>query len=219
MNKSIKITGVVILFLLLAVAVAGTVYYRSLINSNTTTIENAQQVPATDNPAVIGQLQSFAVNSITLKLQDSSTKTFSVSTTTKVITQVTSGQTGKRLAEIAPGTTILVQPHELNSTVADMVSVVPLSAVSAQDPAGPPVFVSGILVSVTDNSVVLNTTQDPALRVSITKDTDILSNVLAGERGKTLKEATAGMYVQVSGVATSKGLVAKSIQLLVPLGQ
>jgi hypothetical protein len=171
------------------------------------------------NPSVLGTLSASTETSVTITLDGGKQKTFSLSTTTQVVTQAASGGVGKTLAQIAPGTLVMVQPHAPGSTVADQVSTLPGSAVSSQDPAGPPVVLAGSIVSTSTDSITINTDTDPRLRIALTKDTVILSNVLAGQKGRTLSDAPAGTYVQVAGIAGTQGVVAHSIQLLVPLVQ
>jgi hypothetical protein len=40
---------------------------------------------------------------------------------------------------------------------------------------------------------------------------------LAGQKGKTLDDAQVGIYVQIVGIAGTKGPTARSLQLLQPI--
>src|SRR5258708_2464157 len=108
--------GVVAVLLLVTVGVF--FGYRGSFHTGT-----SGSMPA--NPAIFGTLEATTTNSVTVKLQDGSQKTFSVSSATQVVTQVQSGEVGKSLDEITVGTMVLVQPHVLNSLVADSLDVLP----------------------------------------------------------------------------------------------
>jgi len=200
------VTGVVVL-----VAVAGALVYVA------GRMHGTGQPPT--NPAIVGTFVSATPNSITIKVQNGSQKTFAISPATKIITQVQSGQIGKTLAQIAAGSDVFVQPHAIGSSVIDSVSILPQPAIPNQNPAGPTVIVSGTLVSTTTNSMILTTADNTTAHITLTKDTVILSNVLAGEQGKTLADAPAGTYMQVLGIAGKDGPTAESVQILLPLGQ
>lgn len=169
------------------------------------------------NTAALGVLTASTQDSITIMLKDGASKTFILSTTTQVVTRVRAGEVGKSLAQIPAGAQVLVQPSDKNASAAQSVSVMPQPVVANNDSAGPPVVLTGIIVSTTTTSLTINTAGDPALHLALTKDITVLSNVLAGQKGKTLADMPLGSYVQVFGVTGPKGVVVRSIQLLVPL--
>lgn len=167
--------------------------------------------------AVMGALKEISPGSIAIVLQDGTIKRFIIASTTQVVSQVTSGEVGKALRELAADTLLLVQPVSTSPTVAQRVTIVAQPRVSNTDPIGPPMVLSGELLSTTTNSITIKTSADPSIRILLTPETIVISNVLEGHKGKTLQDFMVSGYVQVAGVVSTKGIEARSIQLLVPL--
>lgn len=197
--------------LALALVVAALGVYLFL-NPRAPAGQDGSGLPA--NPSVMGTLQASTQESVTIAQDGGKKKTFSISTTTQVVTQVRSGEVGRTLQEIATGTLVLVQPHAPRSTAADRISVMPEPSVFDTDPLGPPVILSGTVVATTTTGITIATAADPNLSLSISASTAVLSNVLAGQRGKVLEDIAAGSFVTVSGLTTANGLLVRSILLL-----
>ncbi len=170
-------------------------------------------------PAVVGTYQSSSDTSVTIALQDARQQTFAVSSTTKVVSQVAGGELGKTLGQFAAGASVQVQPSDKDKREADMVLLVPEPVIVGDDRAGPSVTFFGPLVATTTASISISTPEDPSLHIALGADTVVYSNALAGHKGASLQDVGAGTYVQVVGVVTAVGVVAHSIQLLVPLVQ
>jgi hypothetical protein len=117
---------------------------------------------------ISGTLDAETPDSITITPQNGQQRTFSVSTSTQVVTQVAADEVGKSLAEISEGTQVLIQPADANATAAKRVTIMPAPVISNQDPSGPPVAISGTLLSTTTSSVTLKTAADKSLRVALT---------------------------------------------------
>jgi hypothetical protein len=209
--KNKKIAGALAAILLIGILAVAAYVVRP---PSGTPGSQTQDLPK--NPPIMGTLVSSTDISVTIALGDQSQKTFTLAEKVQIITQVTSREVGKTLAQIAPGTQVLIQPHEPGSNVADQVSALSAPTIADNDPAGPLVTITGTLVSTTTSSLTINTPSDPKMKVAITKNTIFISNVLAGQKGKTLNDAVPGTYVQVVGIATTKGLEVKSVQPLVP---
>ena len=186
-------------------------YYARTVTRPTSAVE----IPKA--PAVFGTLQASTENSVTILLQEGDQKTFALSSTTQVISQVKAGETGKSLNEFAAGTMVLVQPSDSNTKTATRITISATAVVTNTNPMGPPVTLVGAVVATTTDSLTIKTDQDPSLVLRLAGDTVVLSNVEAGHKGMGLSDADVDMYVQVSGYATSKGLRVSSILLLTPL--
>ena len=171
------------------------------------------------HPAVVGTYQTSSDTSVTIKLQDGGQRTFAVSSTTKVVSQVASAEVGKTLSQFAAGAAVQVQPSNKSRSTADMILLMPAPVATNQDPTGPSVTLSGTLVATTTTSISIRTEQDPSLHIELDAGTVVYSNTLAGHKGASLNDTAAGMYVQVEGSASADGISARSVQLLVPLVQ
>jgi len=170
-----------------------------------------------NKPAVIGTLVSATPSAVTVQLQDNSQKTFTVSDATQVISQVANGQTGKTLSDLTAGTMILVVPDATGAAAAQ-VSVVPMAPPPPTN--GAPASVSGTVASKSATTLVIKPQDGSAnMSVTINNTTEVLSNVLAGQPGKTMSDVVAGTMVTVSGTAGATGIKANSVQILSAVGQ
>jgi hypothetical protein len=215
-KKTVRYVYICVAVVVVIAAGAAYVHYRSV--SMQLAVQNGE-LPK--NHTLSGVLVSSTPSSVTMTLADGTQQTFSVATTTQIITLVAAGEVGKPLSDIAAGSQVLILPHAANSSVADSVTALPAPAVVNQDPAGPTVEVMGALLATTTASITVKTDTVPSMHITLTKDTRILSYVLTGQKGKTLsdKDVYIGNYVQVMGVASTKGLVADTVQLILPLAQ
>lgn len=208
--KALPVGLLVVLLALVGVGVLGYYYARTVTRPTST-------VGIPKAPAVFGTLQTSTEDSVVILLQEGEQKTFALSSTTQVISQVKAGETGKSLAEFPAGTPVLVQPSDSSTKIATRITISATAGVTNTNPAGPPVTLVGAVVATTTNSLTIKTDQDPGLVLQLADDTVVLSNVEAGHRGMGLSDADVDMYVQVSGYATSKGLRVSSVLLLTPL--
>mgnify|MGYP001575064677 CR=1 FL=1 len=174
----------------------------------------------TEATAIAGTLTAVTATSITIKLRDSTQQTFSLSSSTLVISQVKSGEVGKTLAQVVEAP-VLVIPKSSNPAAADSIMIVPATPPVTNSIQGTPVSLTGTIVSKTASSITLKPQGGPAtasaIKVLITKNTLVLSNVLAGQTGKTLNDATPGILVNVFGTTGTAGVTANTLQLLIPL--
>ena len=68
--------------------------------------------------------------------------------------------------------------------------------------------------------VVMDQAANAKITIAITKNTFVLSNVSAGQKGKDLSYLTDGSsYVYVNAVKTGSTYTANSIQILIPIAQ
>lgn len=171
------------------------------------------------NPPVVGLLKASTGDSVTITLGDNSERTFAVSADTRIVSRVASGEVGKALAEIAPGTPVMIQPHAPNAAEADSVNILSMPSAQGASPGGPMTAVVGTIVSTSTGSIIIKTDTDSQARIIITTDTVFLSDVLAGQKGRTLSDAALGTYVQVLGTAGAQGLAARTVQILMPLSR
>lgn len=176
--------------------------------------------------APVGTVTAISADSISIRQQDGAQKTFAISPSTLVISQVTSGQTGKGIADITTGTLVILRPSPeapgfLYSIQISLAGGPPPTAPAAA-PSGPPVSFMGTVVSVGPSTLVVKPEDQSAasVQVTITPDTAIRSNVLAGQEGKTFEDIKAGSPVFVAGTTGSDaGVVANSVQVLVPISE
>ena len=205
-----KLVLIVVMILLLIIAA----YFAFFMMKSAPALVAPAAPAALNKPAVIGTMVSSTIGDITVQIQDGSQKTFSVSSSTQVMSQVASGQTGKSLATLAPGTRVLLIPDDSNPTSAASISVVPMAPPPPVGASGTPISVDGTLVSKTASSFVLAVQGSGNVTVLINTGTAILSNVSAGQVGKSLSDTAAGAMLQVSGTTGVKGVTANAVVIL-----
>jgi hypothetical protein len=210
MVKKIILTLVVITVLGLAAYVA----YFFTMKAAVTLSDSSVPVSMTNKPAIIGTFISATPTNVIVQLQDGSQKTLNVSSSTQVISQVASGQTGKSLADLTSGTMVLVIPQDSDETSATSISVVPMPPPPSASASGTPVSVDGTLVGKTPSSLTLEVQGGDTITVLINKNTTVLSNVLPGQVGKSISDIVAGMALQISGATGTNGVNANSIVVL-----
>ena len=190
--------------------------------------QNAQNVSMVDPNVVapVGEVTAISADSISIRQQDGAQKTFAISPSTLVISQVAGGQVGKGIGDITTGTLVILRPSpeatgSLYSIQISLAGGPPPSAPAAA-PSGPPVSLMGTVVTIGPSSLVVKP-EDPSaasVKVAITPDTVIRSNVLAGQKGKAFEDIKAGSAVFVAGTAGSDaGVTANSVQVLVPISE
>ena len=170
-------------------------------------------------PAVMGALKASASTSVTILLNDGSEKTFALTKYTQIITRVFAGEVGKTLDQVESGATLVVQPDAADASSAASVSIMPALSTPASSPEGPPVSLVGRVVNVTPATLTLETQSQGIVNVAVSENSQVYSNVLAGQTGKTYADIAPGMQVVVSGITGLAGIKANSIQLLVLLGR
>jgi hypothetical protein len=174
--------------------------------------------------APVGTVSAVSSDSISIRQQqDGAQKTFAISSTTLIISQVSAGETGKSLADIREGTLVILRPSpESPGTLASIqISAAGTGAPGAGAPAqgGTPVSLQGTVVTASPSMLVVKPQGAGAenVKVAVTGSTVIRSNVLAGQKGKTYDDIASGTLVFVAGVTTDAGVTASSVQVLVPI--
>ena len=172
-----------------------------------------------DNSVAGGPISSVSASSITISKQDGTSATFSVTPSTMVISQVAAGQTGKSVADLANGTMVLVIPSNTNPATAQSISIVPIPAMPAASGAAALTTIAGTVTAVSSGSLTVATAEGPKVPVQLGKDTQLLSNVVSGQKGKIQSDIKAGDAVQVTGIMGATGIAAQSILFMTPLVQ
>jgi hypothetical protein len=180
---------------------------------------------ATPDPNVAapgGSVTAVASSSISIQPREGAQKTFSISSTTDIISQVSSGEVGLGLADIKIGDTVVIRPKASSADEAASIEIFSLPEAPQAEPdpsapaaSGPPVSFTGSVLTVSPS--LLTVAPDGGgddIRVAITKRTAVRSNVLAGQKGKTFDDITAGSKVFVAGTAGSNGVIANTVQVL-----
>lgn len=218
MNKKL-IAQIAIIIAVIAAGVSVVAYYRHGASSNAVT-------PDPNTIAPSGTVTAISADSISIQQQDAVKKTFAISSTTEVISQVSSGQVGKGLADIVAGDMVIIRPNPANPATAGsiQISVLPGAPGSAPDsaalaPSGPPASLIGSVVSVSPSMLVIKPegADGADVQVTVTKSTVIRSNVLAGQKGKTFEDIAVGSPVFIAGTTGSNSVIANSVQVLVPI--
>jgi hypothetical protein len=208
------ITTVVALLVLVLLGIVAWMHYHPT-NTAPTGAQNVANYPK--YPPILGTLSTSTPTDITIQLQDGSQKTFTISSTTPVVSQVKAGEVGKFLTQLTSGIQLMVQPKNADASVAQSITVMTMPVAPANNLSGPPATISGLVISKTATSLTITNDSSPGINVVLGKNTIVLTNVLAGEKGKTLDDIAVNNYVVVFGTAGTRGLNAVSVQLLVPI--
>ena len=218
MNKKLIIQAVIVAAVIVAGA-AAVIYFKHSANSPETALDPNVVAPS-------GSVTAISADSISIQQQDGLKKTFSISPETRIVSQVSSGQTGKGLADIHEGDLVIIRPSTSDSSAADSIQLsagpAAPAAADASAPSGTPASFIGSVVSISPSALVVKPEgATTSVQVSVTPQTVVRSNVLAGEKGKTYEDIKVGSPVFVAGTATGDGSVvtAASIQVLVPINQ
>lgn len=217
MNKKLIIQAVIVV-VVIVVGAAAVAYFKHGPNSSEVALDPNLVAPS-------GSVMAISADSISIQQQDGLQKTFSVSPETRVISQVSSGQVGKGLADIAVGTMVIIRPSTSNSAAADSIEISAAlgasgSASESSSPSGTPVSLLGSVVSISPSALVVKPEgATTSVQVTVTKQTVVRSNVLAGEKGKTYEDIAVGSPVFVAGTTGGDSVIANSIQLLVVVNQ
>jgi hypothetical protein len=213
MIKKILLTCVVLV--LLAAAGYGLLYYRwQRITTPHSVAELNGGMAQPDTRVVAGPITDVSVTSITVKKQDGTNATLAVNASTTVISQVASGQTGEGLGDLKVGDMVLVVPVLNNATLAQSINLVPAPTLSTAGVAL--AYISGTVSAKTASGFTV-VEGGASVSVSATSSTVVLSNVEAGQKGKTLDDITVGSLIQVSGTQSGRDVAAQSVTLLIPL--
>ena len=193
--------------------------------------QNAQNVSMVDPNVVapVGEVTAISADSISIRRQENGAeRTFAITPATLVISQVSSGETGKGLSDITAGTLVVLRPSPSNPSTIDSIQISAAGSAApsapADAPSGPPVSFMGTVVTASPSLLVIKPEGAGAgagnIEVTITGDTAVRSNVLAGQKGKTFDDIRAGTPVFVAGSAGSgSGVVAGTVQVLVPISE
>jgi hypothetical protein len=179
--------------------------------------------------APAGIVTAVSADSISIRRQENGAeRTFAITPATLVISQVSSGETGKGLSDITAGTLVVLRPSPSNPSTIDSIQISAAGSAApsapADAPSGPPVSFMGTVVTASPSLLVIKPEGAGAgagnIEVTITGDTAVRSNVLAGQKGKTFDDIRAGTPVFVAGSAGSgSGVVAGTVQVLVPISE
>jgi hypothetical protein len=173
--------------------------------------------PQTAGPKPVqGTVSGTTASTITVKVQDGSSSTYTVDATTKIVSQVLAGTPGEGLADIKVGETVLLLPQLDNANVAASINlftppVIPQAASLTN--------VSGSLVSTSTKSIKVQSLSDSSVvTINLTSNTKVVANVQAGEMAPTLSTVYKGVMLSVVGSKNPDGSVdAYDIQILIPL--
>jgi hypothetical protein len=211
-----KIVWSFVAVLVLAVVASLVFSYRSGVQEPDTTITHFIY---TNNSVLSGAVTAISASSVTVTKQDGTSATLGITADTQVVSQVSAGQTGKSASAITPGTLVLVIPSPTDASVAQTITIVPSPtppAISAS--MGPPANITGTVTAKGATSMTLRT-QGGTATVFYSKDTPVFTNVLAGQKGKSLGDIKVGTMIQVSGTTGSTGVTAGSVRVLAALVQ
>jgi hypothetical protein len=125
----------------------------------------------------------------------------------------------KKLSDIAPGTQGVVLPDLHDPTLAASIQFMRTMPPPVASASSTPATVNGIVSDISDNSITVYTAHGNTFTTfAISKNTQVISNTLAGEKGKTLSDIIVNKtQVIVNGATTASGTEASTIQILVPL--
>lgn len=216
MNKKLIIQAVIVVAVIV-VGAAAVIYFRHGANSPEAALDPNLVAPS-------GSVTAVSASSISIQQQDGLKKTFAVDSATRVISQVSSGQIGKGLTDIAMGDRVIIRPRTSDTSTAASIEIsaapgAPEGA-SASAQSGTPVSLLGSVVSISPSALVVKPEgATTSVQVSVTPQTVVRSNVLAGEKGKTYEDIAVGSPVFVAGITGSDSVIANSVQLLVVVNE
>ncbi len=178
--------------------------------------ESSVRIIQADNTVAGGLVSAASPSSVTITKQDNTSVTFGITSSTKITSQVAAGQTGKGVADLLVGTMILVTPSTDSPLDAAAISFVPIPSAPVFSAGGPFVSVSGTVTAKNATSLTVKGLDNSTNVVLLDKDTQILSTVTEGEKGKTVSNITVGSYIQSSGISGAGDLKAQSVVFMAP---
>jgi len=178
-------------------------------------VSSRPKAPQVDTDATfMGTLIGSTADSISIET-GSRQKTFSISSTTEIVTEVATGEVGKSLADIPANTMVSVHARTGNNNAAYAVVVLTPPSITNTNNIGPVSQSTGKLSKVTD-SVVTITVGSSTIDALLTKDTTVITSALPGQKGKALSDIPLDTYVTITGYATMDGFVAGTIEVRTP---
>ena len=221
MNKK-SLWAVVGLLLIVVVVVVALAYNKKDAVPVATTAAPTYQPMSNNAPGApfFGTLVSSTPTSVTAKGQDGTTKTFTITAQTPVISTVKAGEVAGTLASAQPGAHIVVMFDKANPTTIANIQLLAAPAAPPTVPTGSTmVTLAGVVVSHSANSLVITKQTDGTkATIALSKNTQIISNASAGKTGKTLSYLTDNnSYVSVQAIQTGTTYTAFAVQILIPL--
>jgi hypothetical protein len=216
MNQKAVLVGLGVLILMVTSFVSGR---YSVVVGAPQARSTAPTNPAASAPrAGSGEFVSATPTSITIKTKDGAVQSFSLSAVTPVISQVAAGKSGKSLADIVPGTELLIIPMPNDPTTARSINVLPPPPYdTSAGIEGTPFILQGTIIEVKGNSFSLQT-QDGTKGLTIAPTTTFVSNVVAGQIGKGKNALVPGISAVAGGIQSADGAMhLQIVQLLVPI--
>jgi len=166
--------------------------------------------------SVNGLVTAISTSSISVEDQDGVRATLGIDSSTQVISEARSGETGKGISDIKIGDMVAVRVLKASHPSASILQIF-----AAQDAIGaaasdvPPAYVLGMVTQASPSMLeVAPKDGGESVQVAVTSKTTVLSNVLAGQKGKSLEDIAVGSRVYASGALSGASLTADSIQIL-----
>lgn len=203
---------------LAAVALLGIAVFFAL-NGHGPKAAGGSMAVAPSDSQFFGSVESASAQSITVKSDQEGTKTFRVAASTMVVSTMPAGKVAPAITGIMPGARVVVEPEPADASTArsvqvQMPPVVPQSALSESAQL---VSLGGPVLSHSASSITIRTESGPTT-LTLSKDVQVISNVVAGTAGKSLSDIVNNETpVIIQAVHSGSAYTAYVVQILVPL--